>query len=386
MAYLKKMLVFLIISSLLLSGFAYADTKAIDLTSMTVEELEELIEEIENEKRTATEVTSKIREQLETDFMKTVEALFPEGTKFSYPFFGLSVVHRRNYYCVCGTVGCKLPDKSKQNLWDATIIYWHDENANAFYQAAFYTKDDVYFVDETALKQVERNLEPIVRENLKKHNITIRISDEKTIVESAEAAAFTPAPLPTATINPRVLLFENLAPGATILNLQEVLSSIPSDLHPSNYDSTYIYYFNLKDAMEKGVLSESQTATLANYMSKLVRSFEENCIAFKRKYGRSGRDALVISLSAGLAFRVRTSASLNKPYYGIVSVDHESLIHIEWNDGSENYYYIGKDNSEQKKLLTYSKTDTSYTEVDTKEVDMSYQLGSVNYYLQKTNH
>ena len=86
-------------------------------------------------------------------------------------------MHRRNYYCVCGTVGCSLPDKTRQDLWDATIIYWYDETTGVFRQAAFYTKDTVYYVDENALQQVERNLEPIARENLNKHNISIKPLD-----------------------------------------------------------------------------------------------------------------------------------------------------------------------------------------------------------------
>ncbi len=296
---MRKIIAIVLICIVFWGNIASANTKTIDLEHMTIEELEELINEVENEKRKATEVSYKSKEILETDFMKTVEALFPEGTKFSYPFFGLSIVHRRNYYCVCGTVGCKLPDKSKQNLWDATIIYWYNEAQNEFHQAAFYTKDKFYFADENALQQVETNLEPIARENLIKHNISIITLGTVSSTISNETDKSTPTPIPASTITPTLepvptatlfkqgsfsfgstktkdnpeeseqetsgrtenedktsdandtysSMFKDIASGGTVLDLQEVLHDVPDEFNPLKYDHMYVYYFTLKDGI-----------------------------------------------------------------------------------------------------------------------------------------
>ncbi len=149
---MKKVAVSLLVCILFISCFeATATSTIVDLSMLTVDELEELSSQIENEKRKATEVTSSIKNLLETDFMKAVADICPSGTTFSYPFFGLSIVHRQYYYCICGTVGCHFPDKTNKDLWDTTIIYWHDKETDYFYRAAFYTRDEVFFVDQSAL-------------------------------------------------------------------------------------------------------------------------------------------------------------------------------------------------------------------------------------------
>ena len=449
---MRKVISVLLLCTILLGNIAAADTKTIDLEQMTVEELDELIEEVENEKKIATEVSRKEKDKLESDFMRTVEALFPEGTKFSYPFFGLSIVHRRNYYCVCGTVGCKLPDKTKQDLWDATIIYWYDENAKTFQQAAFYTKDKVYSYDEYALQQVEQNLESVARENLRKHKISIKPTGtpfvltytpvptdaisptsvptaipittptETPLVTSILVSTPTPTPesVPTATLSkqgsfsfgstkrkddseasdptenedtaPDVInettddtyssMFKSIASGGTVLNLHEVLQNVPSEFNPSNYDHMYVYYFTLQEGIEKGTISEDQGATLADYMAQIVGLFEKKCYGFQRKVARKGHEELVFSFSAGLVF-YSTSSVYDHERYGTISVDNDSRIRVDWNDGGVEWFYFAKNNDGEIQLLDSDKAKTKYTNVELKEVPMYLILGCVNAYLAK---
>ena len=201
---MKKQLCLVSLILIILLSFnsiVLAVPRTIDINELTIEELDRLTSEIETEKKKATDVTSEVTSTLEKDFMNTVEALMPNGTKFSYPFFGLSIVHRRNYYCVCGTVGCKLPDKTKKDLWDATIIYWYEAEKRKFHQAAFYTNDEVYFVDDYALSQVEANLESVARDNLKKHSIVVKKLDIAKATDLPNAISTpTKEPTPEATM------------------------------------------------------------------------------------------------------------------------------------------------------------------------------------------
>ena len=182
--------------------------------------------------------------------------------------------------------------------------------------------------------------------------------------------------------NSLALMFEDIAPGASILDYQEVIRSVPSNLNPRKSNSTHVYYLELREAMEKGVISESQAATLANYMSQVIRLFEQNCIAFKRKVKREGHDELVFSFSTGLVF-LSTTSNYRHDRYGLISVDENSRIQVDWNDGSVEWYYIGKSNDGQIKLYDASKSVTDYTNADLTEVPMYKLIKCINVYLDR---
>ena len=94
-----------------------------------------------------------------------------------------------------------MPDKTKKDLWDATIIYWYEAEKRKFHQAAFYTNDEVYFVDDYALSQVEANLESVARDNLKKHNIVVKKLDIAKATDLPNAISTpTKEPTPEATM------------------------------------------------------------------------------------------------------------------------------------------------------------------------------------------
>ncbi len=188
----KKRLLLCFVLLFMLCSSIHAEPEWIDLSRLSIVELDELEARIQTEKKNATEVSTKAKVTLEADFKNTVEALMPAGTRFSYPFFGLSVVHRRDYYCVCGTVGCRLPDNSKRDLWDATIIYWFNEATNDFVHAAFYTRDTIYYSDDYALGKVFPNIEQVAEDNLKKLGLNIE-------QYAAAAASVVVKSVPTAT-------------------------------------------------------------------------------------------------------------------------------------------------------------------------------------------
>lgn len=236
---MKKIILFFVAFTILMNSVTVLGApQTIDLNAMTLEELEALGKAVDAEKKKITELSDNIVKKLEQDFMKTVEARFPKGTKFSYPFLGLSTVHRRNYYCVCGTVGCKLPDKTKINIWDATIIYWYEETTKKYHHAAFYSRDEVYAYDEYVLAQVERNLEPVARENLKKHGISIVPTVTPTpmpTIQSPEVAptqaASNPQPTPTivTTETPSPTPTPSAVPTSSPIPTEEpVVASVPA--------------------------------------------------------------------------------------------------------------------------------------------------------------
>ena len=187
---MKKYLSLLLVCVLLFScTWARSDPMTIDLSTMTIEEMDQLTEQINTEKKKATEVSADVKRFLESDFMRAVEEINPQGTTFSYPFFGLSVVHRRYYYCVCGTVGCHFPDKTNKDLWDATLIYWLDEETNTFSRAAFYSRDELFFVDPHALSHVVRYAEKVALENLERHHVSVNDLESRSLPNTEELAS-----------------------------------------------------------------------------------------------------------------------------------------------------------------------------------------------------
>ncbi len=212
---MKKYLSLLLLCVLLFScTWARSDPMTIDLSTMTIEEMDRLTEQINTEKKKATEVSTDVKRFLESDFMRAVEEINPQGTTFSYPFFGLSVVHRRYYYCVCGTVGCHFPDKTNKDLWDATLIYWLDEETNTFSRAAFYSRDELFFVDPHALSHVVRYAEKVALENLERHHVSVNDLESRSLPNTEELASvsasnhtqtpkITATPKPTATPTPK---------------------------------------------------------------------------------------------------------------------------------------------------------------------------------------
>lgn len=197
---MKRILSILLIGCLLMCS-ALAEKRYYDLSTMTVAELDALSEQIRQEKKAATSITSETEKKLKADFKSHVESLMPEGTSFSYPFFGLDIERERELYTVSGTVGCKKPDKTKINLNNATIHYWYDNATKTYYPVAFYTKENVYYVDATKLEHIKRYLDKQTVKRLS--NASQSLSDDSsTALRSGVTPTPSPTPKPTATPKP----------------------------------------------------------------------------------------------------------------------------------------------------------------------------------------
>ena len=97
---------------------------------------------------------NEVFELLKSDFMETVESLAPDAVEYGYPFFGLSKDRERTYYSISGSVIARFADETKKEFKDATVVYWHDLEANTYHQVAFYTRDQVYFVKKELLDSI----------------------------------------------------------------------------------------------------------------------------------------------------------------------------------------------------------------------------------------
>lgn len=183
---------------------ALAEVRSFDVDVMSVEELDALLDDVRAEKKSAVEFSNKTFELLKSDFMSTVESLAPEAVKFDYPFFGLNRDRERTYYSISGSVTAEYADETEQEFKDATVIYWHDVETDTFYQVAFYTRNEVYFVKPEMLENIERYADSKVYQKIyeyaEKSGLLIDIASSN--IETTPTPSPTPIPTPTPTPTP----------------------------------------------------------------------------------------------------------------------------------------------------------------------------------------
>lgn len=162
----KSLFVLVLLFSVLFVPTANAEVCSFDFDMMSTKELDALLDDIRDEKRAATEFSNEIFNRLKPDFMSTVESLAPEAEEYAYPLLGLSRDRNRTCYVISGTVTAKFADNTEGKFKDATIVYWNDTEKNLFKQVAFYTRDEVYFVEVEILKHLERYMDKAVVQRL----------------------------------------------------------------------------------------------------------------------------------------------------------------------------------------------------------------------------
>ena len=89
---MKRFTLLVIILIFFACGNSFADPKIIDLSDMTVKELNELIAEIKEEREGATEASKNVKKQLQSDFKQYLVSIAPEGASIKYPLLHLAVI------------------------------------------------------------------------------------------------------------------------------------------------------------------------------------------------------------------------------------------------------------------------------------------------------
>ena len=190
---------------------AIAEVRSFDFDVMSVDELEAVLDNIKAEKKAAVDFSSETFETLKPDFMSTVEGLAPDAVEFDYPFFGLSRDRERTYYAISGSVTAQYADETEREFKDATVVYWHDMETDAYHQVAFLTRDEVHFVNPELLENIERYADEDIYQRL----YTYAKDTGLLIEEVLPTPEPTSAPMPTPTLIPTPEPTETATPIAT---------------------------------------------------------------------------------------------------------------------------------------------------------------------------
>ena len=159
----------------LFSNLAYAEPRYVDLESMTVAELEKLENEIKAEKKSAVYFDSEIYQFLKADFSSLLNKVAPENKRINLPFFGLEKCRERECYQLWGTCVAEFTDESEQKFANAHAIYWHDVEQNVYKHVAFYTDDNIYFLDVELLQKVACYLDQATLNRLSTNDQLIQV-------------------------------------------------------------------------------------------------------------------------------------------------------------------------------------------------------------------
>lgn len=215
---MKKLSVLFLIVCILSSLFtAYAEPRTIDLSTMTVNEIDALIQDAKDERNAATDFDSSIKRKLESEFEAIFESYFSSDVEISYPLFGLDGSRERECYQLSGDCTVKYNDGTKVKYKDVRAIFWHDEAKDEYSLAAFMSKDEVFFTDADVCPNIARYLDENtfsrVSTVLVDKNLLVETSSTEPSVPTQELTAIpaatdtpteapTPAPTPVPTATP----------------------------------------------------------------------------------------------------------------------------------------------------------------------------------------
>ncbi len=132
-----------------------------------------------------------------------------------------------------------------------------------------------------------------------------------------------------------------------LLNINEVIGSVPDLYNPMNHVDFDVYATLLSTGKSNGELSDSEVTTLAFFMSEICDQVEKNCMSFylkDTKPRRSIEDYYSFSFSAGIAAYRRTGSLLGTKYGKITAVNGYKFC-VAWNDGETCEYSYTKDKS-----------------------------------------
>lgn len=186
--------------AVLFSASAVAEVRSFDLSVMSVEELESLADEVKVAKKAAVAFSSEVFGLLKPNFMETVEQLAPDAIQYDYPILGLNRDRERTYYAISGSITARFSDKTKTEYKDVTIVYWHDLEKDIYHQVAFFSRNEVYFVRQELLENIERYVDDKVFKKLVEKAGSI--NNVANIQNSSVSPSPTPTPTPTPSPSP----------------------------------------------------------------------------------------------------------------------------------------------------------------------------------------
>ena len=267
---------------MLLKVPAIAEVRAFDFDVMSVEELDDLLDDVRAEKKAAVVFSNEAYELLRADFKMTLEGFAPDAVKFDYPLFGLNRDRERTYYAVSGTVTAKYADETETEFKNATAVYWHDEETDSFHQVAFFTRDRVYSVRPEVLKNIERYPDGEVYQRIYK------AAQEAGLLKGIMPSNIETTPMPSIDPNPTATLTPTLTPTPT----PTVMPTLEPTATPTATPDVSEQYAELKPGSKgQAVLDARMKMYELGYFKKkptqmeYTRNMVDYVKAFERDYG-----------------------------------------------------------------------------------------------------